>query len=185
MENKYLKYLKYLKYKMKYLQLKNQIGGTIDLKYHGSPFRLTEIKTHTPRGDNDFNTQTGVYLTSNKMEAMLYSMARDKEKINKGWSIYKSYLFLVKEHWDEKSWKDTPVEKRYKLNNKGYLHSVNCSKYKCEQNPYLKTEYIVKNNIIPDEITTITFDDIKDNIIYISKNDFKTMTNEELIQKYL
>ena len=46
------------------------------------------------------------------------------------------------------------------------------------------TEYIVKNNIIPDEITTITFDDIKDNIIYITKNDFKTMTNEELLKKY-
>jgi hypothetical protein len=175
---------KYLKYKIKYLQLKNQIGGVIDIKYHGSPFKLTEIQTHSPRGDNDFNTQTGVYLTSNKIQAMLYSIARDKKRINKGWSIYKSYLFLVKEHWDEKYWNNTPIEKRYKLNNKGYLYFVNCSKYKCEQNPYLETEYIIKNNIIPDKIITVTINDIKNNIIYITKNDFKTMTNEDIINKY-
>ena len=77
---------KYLKYKMKYLQLKNQIGGAYDIngdmysqkdiKYHGSPFKLTEIKIHTPRGDNYFNTQTGIYLTSNKIQAMLYKSHR-------------------------------------------------------------------------------------------------------------
>lgn len=53
------------------------------LLYHGSPYRLEILEPRTPRGDNEFNTQTGVYLTDDKTEAKLYSLARDKLRINK------------------------------------------------------------------------------------------------------
>jgi hypothetical protein len=53
--------------------------------YHGSPFYLEELEPKTPRGDNDFNTQKGIYLTDSKISAILYSLARDEERKNKGW----------------------------------------------------------------------------------------------------
>ena len=74
----------YMKYKMKYLRIKTNIGGGLLTLYHGSPHYMDILEVRKPRGDNDFNTQIGVYLTSDKTEAMLYSMARDKERINKG-----------------------------------------------------------------------------------------------------
>lgn len=94
------------------------------------------------------------------MEAMLYSMPRDKKRINKGWGIKEGILYLRKDKWHKDG---------YKLNEIGYVH---CFKgYKSEQNPYNKSEYIIKRKIKPFEIKEIKFDDIKNNIKYVSRDE--------------
>jgi hypothetical protein len=159
-------YHKYLKYKAKYLELKGGDGNKKIKLYHGSPFRLDIIKTRTPRGDNEFNSQTGVYLTDDIMEAMLYSLVRDKERINKGWGIKridnKSFLILRNDLFYSK----------YKLNNVGYLHEYETNIETVEQNPMNSHEYIIKNDIIPTNILDIYFDKIKDNIKYVTRDEF-------------
>lgn len=150
---------KYIKYKIKYNHLKKQIGGTI-LLYHGSPFKMEKIEPRTPRGDNEFNTQTGIYMTDNKMEAMLYALARDKERINKGWGIKDDKLILRKDLWPDK----------YKLNEVGYVHEYKSDER--EQNPYNSHEYIIKKEIVPDKIIEVTYEDIKNNIKYVSRAEF-------------
>jgi hypothetical protein len=154
---------KYLKYKLKYLKLKNfQLGGNKKLVlFHGSPCKLDLLEPRVPRGDNEFNTQKGVYLTDNLMDVMLYSMARDKERVNKGWAIKDGILYLREDKWNKDG---------YKLNEIGYVHCF--TGYKSEQNPYNKSEYIIKRKIKPFEIKEITFDDIKNNIKYISREEF-------------
>lgn len=154
---------KYLKYKIKYLNMKK--GGGITL-YHGSPFHMEELEVRTPRGDNEFNTQTGVYMTSNMIEAMLYSIARDKERINKGWGVINGILYLRSDLW-------TGDEPKFKLNKIGYLHEITTDD--AEKNPYNETEYIVKHNIKPDKITEIEFDMIKQYIKYVTKEEFKNL----------
>jgi hypothetical protein len=170
-------YDKYKKYKNKYLKLKTG-GNNLNYLtlYHGSPFKLKYLEPKTPRGDNPFNTQTGIYLTSNEMEAKLYSIARDKERKNKGWSIRNNNLYLVEELWNEEIWKITVKDlgkPLYELNEIGYLHIINTNNY--EQNPNNLSEYIVKEPICIDDnnIIEIRQDDIKDNIIYVSSIKFK------------
>ncbi len=156
----------YLKYKMKYLNIKYKIGGGLLTLYHGSAHKMDTLEVRTPRGDNDFNTQTGVYLTSNKIEAMLYSIARDKERINKGWGVIDGILYLRKDLWTG----DNP---KYKLNDIGYLYEIITDD--AEQNPYNETEYIVKHNIKVDNITEITIDIIQPYIKYVSKEEFNSL----------
>jgi len=155
---------KYLKYKIKYLNIKK--GGGLLTLYHGSPFCMEELEVRTPRGDNDFNTQTGVYLTSNMVEAMLYSMARDKERINKGWGVINGILYLRSDLWIG----DKPT---FKLNKIGYLHEIITED--AEKNPYNETEYIVKHNIKPNKVTEIDFNMIQQYIKYVTKEEFKNL----------
>jgi hypothetical protein len=56
--------------------------------YHGSPYKLIKLDPRTPRGNN-------------KLEAALYSLARDKERKNKGWAIKNNFLYLVEDFWLE------------------------------------------------------------------------------------
>jgi hypothetical protein len=137
--------------------------------YHGSPYKLIKLDPQTPRGNNNFNTQTGVYLTSNKLEAALYSLARDKERKNKGWAIKNNFLYLVEDFWLEEFREDN--KPFYQLNSVGYLHTIKTNNY--EQNPYNSEEYIVKNPILVYKIKQIYKSTIKNNIIYISLIDFR------------
>jgi hypothetical protein len=158
----------YMKYKIKYLNLKNKTGGGLTL-YHGSPYHMDILEVRTPRGDNEFNSQTGVYLTSNKIEAMLYSIARDKERNNKGWGIIDGILYLRIDLW-------TGDEPTFKLNNIGYLHEIITDD--AEQNPHNKTEYIVKHEIKVDNITEVKINKIniiKDYIKYVTRDEFKRL----------
>ncbi len=156
----------YMKYKMKYIKIKTELGGGLLTLYHGSAHKMDTLEMRTPRGDNDFNTQTGVYLTSNKTEAMLYSMARDKERINKGWGVINGILYLRSDLWTG----DNPV---FKLNTIGYLYEVITND--AEKNPYNETEYIIKHNIKVDNVTEIHIDMIKDYIKYVSREEFKAL----------
>jgi len=140
--------------------------------YHGSPFLLKELEPRTPRGDNEFNTQTGVYLTDNKMEAMLYSLARDLERVNKGWGIHNGILYLRVDRWTG----ETP---QYKLNDVGYLYTFTFSsdpeKNEYEQNPYLSSEYIVKHSlpIKKKNVEKVRLTkEVKKHIRYITKEEF-------------
>jgi len=134
--------------------------------YHGSPLHLTLIEPKTPRGNDQFNTQTGVYLTDNIIEATLYSLARDVKRLNKSWAIkYKNdtpYLILRNDKWPSK----------YQLNEIGYLHIIDINDY--EQSPYNKHEYIVKHCVKPSEIIKIT-KQLEQYIIYISKDEFENL----------
>jgi len=152
-----------MKYKIKYLRLKTNIGGGLLTLYHGSPHYMDILEVRTPRGDNDFNTQIGVYLTSNKTEAMLYSMTRDKERINKGWGVINGILYLRSDLWTG----DNP---KFKLNTIGYLYEVITND--AEKNPYNETEYIVKHDIQVDKVIGINADMIKEYIKYVSRDDF-------------
>jgi len=176
---------KYIKYKTKYLKLKNinnMIGGNkisnidilhqpIKTLYHGSPYLLEELIPKKPRGSDDFNSQIGVYLSSNKIESQLYSLARDKERINKGWGIKNGFLYLRKDRWLKKNNNsDKPL---YMLNDVGYLYIVNNNNY--SQNPHNLNEYISKKSIKIDKIKVIYYDDIKKYIKYVSKEEMNNV----------
>ena len=170
-------YKKYKKYKLKYITLKGGILNKTPIKeitlYHGSPFKMDKLIENTPRGHTEFNRQTGVYFTSDLMEAMLYSMARDKERKNGGWGITRiknePYLTLLKDKWNTENLNKINTENLNKLNEIGYVHIYKTTEY--EQNPDYKYEYIVKHDVIPDKIIEVRYDDIKDNIIYIDRNE--------------
>lgn len=164
-------YDKYVKYKNKYLRLKylNYHGGNKrKTLYHGSPYKLEILEQRTPRGDNKFNTQKGIYFTSDIMEAKLYSMARDPERKNKGFGIKRidnvPYLILMSELW-----KEEPI--KYKLNDIGYVYVYKTAEYEQNPNPGYETEYIVKFDVVPNKIITISYDDIANNIKYYKKDE--------------
>lgn len=177
--------------KTKKYNTKNKKQNTKTLKhkylYHGSPYKLKLLKPHTPHGNNNFNTQTGVYLTSNKIEAQLYSLARDTERNNKSWGIYNGKLFLAKENWDSKHWNNTPMNKRFKLNNEGYLYIINKNNYNSYKNPYYRYEYIILNtDVKPYKIVKVKLNkSLEKNIIYVDKIDLKTLPLNLLYQKYI
>ena len=166
---------KYLKYKNKYLELKKnkQIGGSKLILYHGSPCSNIKILSQRiPRGDNKFNTQKGVYLTTNFLEAVLYSLARDIKRENKGWGLKfinnKIYLLLRKDKW----FGNKPT---YKLNKKGYVYTYEDKNNDAEQNPDKdrKTEFIIKKNVSPDKKIIVTIEDVpKNRIKYLDRNDW-------------
>ena len=122
--------------------------------YHGSPFRLAELKPFTPRGHTAWNQQHGVYFTNDRIEASLYSLARDKERKNKAWGLIRkrgsAYLLLR-----EKKWKGE--EGKYSLNEVGYLHVCRCDD--SEVNPTNSHEFIVKRAVTPDRVEEVRLDD--------------------------
>jgi len=166
-------YKEYKICKKEYLQLKKQIGGNITF-YHGSPHKLEVIKQRTPRGTDIFDSQKGVYVTDDIMHAKIYAIARDPDRNNRDWAVVpypekdsEFHLLLNK-----KLWKNTSTNK---LNNIGYLHiiEINTSDEDVEQHPDRETEYIIKRDVIPKNIITVTKEDIRDNIIYLSDNEIK------------
>jgi len=163
-------YKEYKICKNKYLKLKKQTGN-ITL-YHGSPHRLEEIEQRTPRGNDVFDSQKGVYVTDNIMHAKLYAIARDPDRNNRGWAVVpypeidSEFNLLLNKN-----------NSTNKLNDIGYLHiiEINKSDKDLEQHPEpnRKTEYVIKRNVIPNSIITVTKDDIQDNIIYLSGDEIK------------
>ena len=138
--------------------------------YHGSPYLLKKLIPMLPRGTDDFNSQTAVYLSSNKIEAKLYSLARDKERKNKGWGIKNGYLYLRKERWLEKFME--PDKPLYRLNDVGYLYIINMNKVPdYEINPNNMNEYIIKRIVKPDSIEKVYYNDVKNRIKYVSKEE--------------
>jgi hypothetical protein len=138
--------------------------------YHGSPYLLKKLIPMLPRGCDDFNSQTAVYLSSNKIEAKLYSLARDKERKNKGWGIKNCYLYLRKERWLENFME--PEKPLYRLNDIGYLYIINMNKVPdYEINPHNMNEYIIKNIVKPDRIEKVYYNDVKNRIKYVSKEE--------------
>lgn len=129
--------------------------------YHGSPYKLNIIEQQTPTYDGpiDFDKQTGVFITDYMHYAKLYAIVRDKQRINKQFSIlpYPSpdsplCLLLEYESWIEE-------DNGYELNDYGYLHYIklNISNPLLEQHPYEKRnyEYIIKQNIKPYKIKKV------------------------------
>jgi hypothetical protein len=157
---------KYNKYKIKYLNLKSKFGGnpTITL-YHGSPNKLTKLIPHIPRGNNLFNTQKGIYLTSNIMDAKLYSILRNEK--NRNFAVVNGIAYLLKSSWLD--------EGKYQFNNKGYVYVVRTSNY--EQSPYNPNEYIVKNELEPNETIEISLSDILPNIKYLNDEEYRNLMN--------
>jgi hypothetical protein len=147
---------------MKYYIKYNLLGGSKIKLYHGSPYKLDILSPSKPRGDNDFNSQIGIYMTDNNKEAMLYSIARDKEKFNKGFGIKNNYLILREDLFPSK----------YKLNEIGYLYEYDADPSEINYNPFNLHEYIIKKDIIPNKITEIKTVDIIDNIKYVLREDF-------------
>ena len=138
--------------------------------YHGSPYLLKKLEPSLPRGTDDFNSQAGVYLSSNKIEAKLYSLARDKERKNKGWGIKNGYLYLRKERWLEKFME--PDKPLYQLNGVGYLYIINMDTVPdYEINPNNSSEYIIKRIVKPDSIEKVYYKNVKNRIKYVSKEE--------------
>ena len=138
--------------------------------YHGSPYLLKKLIPMLPRGTDDFNSQTAVYLSSNKIEAKLYSLARDKERQNKGWGIKNGFLYLRKERWLEKFME--PDKPLYRLNEVGYLYIIKMNKVPdYEINPNNMNEYIIKRIVKPDSIEKVYYKNVKNRIKYVSKEE--------------
>jgi len=138
--------------------------------YHGSPYLLKKLVPMVPRGTDDFNSQTAVYLSSNKIEAKLYSLARDKERKNKSWGIKNGYLYLRKERWLEKFME--PDKPLYRLNDIGYLYIINLNTVPdYEINPHNMNEYIIKRIVKPDSIEKVYYKNVKNRIKYVSKEE--------------
>ncbi len=138
--------------------------------YHGSPYLLKELIPMVPRGTDNFNSQTAVYLSTNKIEAKLYSLARDKERINKGWGVKNGYLYLRKDRWLEKFME--PEKPLYRLNDVGYLYIINLNNVlEYEINPNNNNEYIIKNIVKPDRIEKVYYNNVKNRIKYVSKEE--------------
>ncbi len=137
--------------------------------YHGTPHKLKELRVATPRGDNDFNTQTGVYMTDDITEAKLYSIARDKARLNKGWGIRAGKLILRKDKWHP--------EGPNRLNKVGYLYCVNTADYQKNPYPDAPHEYIIKHNVVPDKIIKVDQISVSDKIIYLDKPEYDKFWN--------
>ena len=151
-------------------EIKSIVYIPIKNLYHGSPYLLKKLIPMLPRGTDDFNSQVAVYLTSNKIEAKLYSIARDKERINKGWGIKNGYLYLRKERWLEKFME--PDKPLYRLNDVGYLYIIKMNKVPdYEINPNNMNEYIIKRIVKPDSIEKVYYKNVKNRIKYVSKEE--------------
>ena len=112
--------------------------------YHGSPFRLAELEPRVPRGETPFQTQKAVFLTSNKLDAQLYSLARDSERKNKGWGIRDGVLRLRRDLW-------FGPDAKYHLNPTGYLHVFE-GLTKVHQNPDLPAEWVSLVSVVPTQV---------------------------------
>ena len=101
-------------------------------------------------------------------------MARDKERINKGFGIKNGILYLRKDRWlKEFNEAGKPL---HKLNDRGYLYTINSDNY--EQNPNIPTEHIIKQPVKPDTREEITHHDITDHIKYVTKEEMASIFAE-------
>ena len=142
--------------------------------YHGTPHLVDELVPKLPRGSDDFNSQEGIYTSSNKAESALYAMARDKERINKGFGIKNGILYLRKDRWlKEFNEAGKPL---HTLNDRGYLYTINTNNY--DQNPNIPTEFIIKHPVKPDTREEITPHDITDHIKYVTKEEMASIFAE-------
>jgi hypothetical protein len=142
--------------------------------YHGSPHLLDELIPMTPRGSDDFNSQTGIYATPSKTSAKLYAIARDKERLNKGFGIKNDILYLRKDRWLEEFNEGKPL---HKLNDLGYLYTIKSNKH--EQNPNIPSEYVIKHKVKPISREVITPNDIVKNIKYVTKEEMNKIFEEK------
>ena len=138
--------------------------------FHGSPFLVDTLESRKPRGDTRFNKASGIYMTSSFVEASIYALTRDKERKNKSWGVKwidgDVFLILKKSKWKGKN-------KKYMLNKLGYVYEYDTDKG--VQNPDItrKTEYrINRKKIIPSKIFIVNIDEIKNNIMYLSDQDY-------------
>lgn len=120
--------------------------------YHGSPFRLAELEPRVPRGETPFQTQKAVFLTSHKLEAQLYALARDPERKNKGWGIRNGVLRLRRDLW-------LGPEAKYHLNQTGYLHVFE-GLTAVQQNPDVPTEWVSPIPVRPTRIEEVCLCDL-------------------------
>jgi hypothetical protein len=136
-------------------------GGGIRL-YHGSPNLLKSIEPRKPRGTNNWNSQEGVYLTDNKAEAQLYSLARDSGRKNRGFAIVGDMLYLREDLWLGES-------PKYKLNDIGYLYIIDTDE--AIKNPIKSSEYLVKSVVIPKSVEPVfaSDPDIQTHIRYVDR----------------
>ena len=101
-------------------------------------------------------------------------MARDKERINKGFGIKNGILYLRKDRWLKEF--NEPGKPLHTLNDRGYLYTINTNNY--EQNPNIPTEFIIKQPIKPDTREEITHHDITDRIKYVTKEEMASIFAE-------
>jgi len=160
------------------IEKKMIFGGSSKYKtkmlYHGSPHLLDELVPMTPRGSDDFNSQTGIYATPSKTSANLYAIARDKERLNKGFGIKDGILYLRKDRWLEEFNEGKPL---HKLNDLGYLYTIKSNKH--EQNPNIPSEYVIKHKVKPISREVITPNDIEKNIKYVTKEEMNKIFEEK------
>jgi len=147
--------------------------------YHGSAYELNILKTHEPRGDNDFQRQKAVFLTSNFIEAALYSIARDKERKNKGWGIKNGILYLRNDLFEplNKSLQNSnELIFKYKLNEYGYVYIITNTK-DAIKNPSLENEYVILHDVIPKYKVKINPQDYEKYIVYLNRNKYNKIFN--------
>jgi hypothetical protein len=120
--------------------------------YHGSPFQLHELEPRVPRGETPFQAQKAVFLSSNKLEAQLYALARDPERKNKGWVIQDGVLLLRRDLW-------TGPNPKYSLNTNGYLHVFEGLR-NVLQNPDLPSEWVSKEAVKPTYVEEVCLCDL-------------------------
>jgi hypothetical protein len=145
---------------------KYKLRGSGITLYHGSPNIITELIPKTPRSNINFQKTTAIYLTSDINIAKIYAIARDNERINKGWAVKDGKLYLRKDLWKN--------SKKYRLNDKGYVY-IFTDINNAIQNPVETYEYKVLHSLVPSSIIEVSKDDIKDLIVYLSKEDMNKL----------
>ena len=80
--------------------------------YHGSPYKIKILKPSQPLGFDEFTKLDTIFLTDSKEEAMLYAVARDKNRENTGCAIFKNKLYILDKY------------RPFNFNKKGYLHTI-------------------------------------------------------------
>ena len=133
-----------------------------DSIYHGSPYKVTTLKPAKPRSmeDDPFTHTEGVFFSDNKKEAMIYAVARDKERKNKGWAVFDGKLYI----------KDK-LKGKFDFNKKGYLYVVDKDKEKCLTDTKYPHQYIITCPIKPDCCMEVTLDDIISDVVYINEDE--------------
>ena len=157
----------YLLYQRSYRHYCPTISGGGNQLYHGSPYKVSLLKPNKPRShDEDPFTHTeGVFFTTNKKDAMIYAVARDKDRNNRGWAVFNEKLYI----------KDK-LKGIFNFNKEGYLYVINKKDHKCLKSSLkYPNEYVITCSVKPDKIITVTYDDIKDDIIYIDEDGKKEL----------
>ena len=136
--------------------------------YHGSPSKLTVLKPTQPRGFDEFTKLDAVFLTDNKKEAMLYAIARDKKRENKGWAIFKNKLYILNKH------------RPFKFNKKGYLYTIT-NKVDCIVSSDHPHQYAILCPVEPDKWMEVFPEDIVNDVAYIDEKGKKNLERRMLM----